>query len=64
MDEHIQVAAVYTNGIVRVYGVAAKGSSVRRRLRTLQFRAYGHARMWAQNFEQEQREWLKKYWRP
>ena len=52
--DNIQVVAVYTDGSVRIYGVAPKGSKVRPLVKTLQFTSYGRAVQFAVEFEANQ----------
>jgi len=51
--EEINVAAVFTNGQVRIYGPAQRGG-IRRFVDSKQFSSYGKALQFAHEFEQKQ----------
>lgn len=55
MDNDIQVVAVYTDGVVQIYGVAPRGRNIRPLLKTLKFTSYGKAVQFAVEFEAKQR---------
>lgn len=55
MDNNIQVAAVYVDGSVRIYGPAPK-TGPRQFVEALQFSSYGAALIFAQEFEQKERD--------
>lgn len=57
MDIDIQVCAVYTDGVVRIYSIKFLG---RKFLKALKFKTYGAALQFAQEFEDKQRQPILK----
>lgn len=54
-DANIAVAAVYDNGVVRIYDSKPEDAKKRLFLRTLSFSTYGKALLFAKNHDERQR---------